>query len=81
VIELSTNAFDALRKDEDFILYRGRSKDDASPVLVLSPALEYPTPGSLKRLEHEYSFREELDASWAARPIALPGTGIVQYWC
>ena len=71
MIELSTHAFEVLRKDEDFILYRGRSQGDGSPVLVLSPALEYPTPGSLKRLEHEYSFREELDASWAARPIAV----------
>ena len=25
---------------------------------------------SLKRLEHEYSLREELDSRWAARPIA-----------
>ena len=26
---------------------------------------------SLKRLEHEYSLREELDLGWAARPVAL----------
>jgi hypothetical protein len=29
VIELSTRVFEVLRKDEDFILYRGRSKGDA----------------------------------------------------
>ena len=40
-------------------------------VLVLSPVAEYPTPESLKRLEHEYSLREELDPAWAARPIAM----------
>jgi hypothetical protein len=71
VIELSRHVFEPLRKDEDFILYRGRSKDDASQVLVLSPLAEYPTPESLKRLEREYSFREELDPTWAARPIAI----------
>jgi hypothetical protein len=60
VIELSRYVFEALRKDEEFILYRGRSKDDAPQVLVLSPVVEYPTPKSLKWLEHEYSLREEL---------------------
>jgi len=71
MIELSTYVFDVLRKDEEVILYRGRSKDDASQVLVLSPVAEYPTLESLKRLEHEYSFREELDPAWAARPMAM----------
>ena len=71
MIDLSRYVFEALRKDEEFILYRGRSKDDASQVLVLSPAVQRPTPESLKRLEHEYSLREELDPAWAARPIAI----------
>jgi serine/threonine protein kinase len=108
VIELSTCVFEVLRKDEDFVLYRGLSKGDASEaaftrrlrqatarvdpsemqsgecdrakasrsqILVLSPALEYPRPESLKRLEHEYSFRKELDTAWAARPI-----GITRLW-
>jgi PAS domain S-box-containing protein len=71
VIELSGYSLETLRKDEQFILYRGRSKDNAFRVLVLSPAVEYPPPESLKRLEHEYSIREELDPKWAARPIAI----------
>jgi predicted ATPase/signal transduction histidine kinase/PAS domain-containing protein len=71
VIELSRFVFEALRKDEEFILYRGRRQDDADQLLVLSPVAEYPTPESLKRLEHEYSLREELDRTWAARPIAM----------
>jgi len=44
VIKPSRYVFEALRKDEKFILYRGRSKDDASQVLVLSPLAEYPSP-------------------------------------
>jgi hypothetical protein len=75
VIELSTYALEALRKDGEFILYHGRGKETASRVLVLSPVAEYPAPESLKRLEHEYSLREELDSSWAARPIAMARQG------
>src|SRR5262249_9217862 len=71
VIELSRHVFEALRKDEEFILYRGRSKGGGSRVLVLSPVVEHPRPESLKRLEHEYSLRDELDPKWAARPIAI----------
>jgi serine/threonine protein kinase len=71
VIELSKYIFEALQKDEEFILYRGRSKDDGTQILALSPVLEYPAPESLKRLEHAYFLREELDHAWAARPIAM----------
>ena len=46
-------------------------QDDTSQILVLSPVAEYPAPESLKRLEHEYSLREELDPAWAARPMAI----------
>jgi PAS domain S-box-containing protein len=71
VIELLRYVFEPLRKDEDFILYRGRSKDGGSHVLVLAPLAEYPAPEILKWLEHAYSLREELDPTWAARPIAI----------
>ncbi|MGA8482162.1 MAG: AAA family ATPase [Chthoniobacterales bacterium] len=71
MIDLSRYVFEPLRKDEEFILYRGQSEDAPIKVLVLSPVVEYPTPESLKRLEHAYSLREELDPRWAARPIAM----------
>jgi serine/threonine protein kinase len=71
VIELSRYALEALRKDEEFILYRGRSPDDAPPILVLSPVVEHPQPESLKRLEHEWSLREALDSAWSVRPIEV----------
>ena len=70
-MNLSGYVFEALRKDEEFILYRGQSKDLGSQVLVLSPAVQRSTPESLKRLEHEYSLKQELDPSWATRPIAI----------
>jgi len=55
MIELSSYVFEALREDKEFILNRGRNKDDAVQVLVLSPAVRRPALESLKRLEHEYS--------------------------
>jgi serine/threonine protein kinase len=71
VIELSKYVLEALRKDKESILYRGRSQDDTSQILLLSPAVECPTPQSLKRLEHEYSLKQELDPTWATRPVAI----------
>jgi hypothetical protein len=71
VIELSRYVIEPLRQDDNFIIYRGRSKYDASQILVLSPLAEYPAPEILKRLEREYSLREELDPRWVARPMAM----------
>ncbi|MBV9873147.1 MAG: AAA family ATPase [Verrucomicrobia bacterium] len=71
MIELSKHVFEPLRRDEDSILYRGRGEDDSSQVLVLAPAKEDPRRESVKRFEHEYSLREELDPAWAVRPIGF----------
>jgi len=71
VIELSRYFLEALRTDEELILYRGWSEDDATRVLVLSPVAERPRPETLKRLEHEFSLRDELNRAWFARPIAI----------
>jgi PAS domain S-box-containing protein len=67
VIELSTQ----LTRDDECVLYRARRKEDGSWILVLVPAVQHPNPDILKRLEHEYSLREELDREWALRPLAL----------
>src|SRR5271165_3867025 len=71
VIDLSTHRFDALAHDDECVLYRARKEEDGSEVLVLTPAVQYPKPEVLKRLEHEYSLRQELDREWAIRPLAL----------
>jgi hypothetical protein len=68
-MELSAYAFSALREGQ-FTLYRGLG-DGLAPILLVAPAGEYPSLGSLQRLEHEYAFKAELDAAWAARPVAL----------
>jgi PAS domain S-box-containing protein len=40
-------------------------------VLIVRLTAEHPTPASLDRLAHEYALRDELDAAWAVRPLAL----------
>ncbi len=60
-----------LREGTEFTLYRGRERDSQMPILVVAVAPEQASHQSLERLEHEYSLANELDAAWAAQPIAL----------
>jgi predicted ATPase/signal transduction histidine kinase len=75
VVELEEYALEPVRKDEEFILYRGqhRGPKDVAPssILLLAPVSTHPAPGTVKKIEHEYSFRSDLDATWAVRPLAL----------
>jgi len=73
VVEVSQYVLEALRRDEEFVLYRSEHSDQpGSPsVLFLTPASMQPALGSIKKIEHEYSLRDELDSSWAVRPLAL----------
>src|ERR1700761_9082669 len=71
VIELSRCTYQTLRADEEFTLSRARQDGEKSTVLMVAPVSEYPALGSLARLEHEYSLRNELDPDWALRPLAL----------
>jgi len=66
--ELSSYVFSPLREG-DSPFYRG-SGNGLEPPVLLSAAKD-DSPASHKRLEHEYSLRTELDAAWAARPLAL----------
>ena len=69
----SEYVLEPVRKDEEFVLYRGehRGRTDAPSVLVLAPVSARPAPESLQKLKHEYSLRDELDSAWAVRPLAL----------
>jgi hypothetical protein len=67
VIELSKYEFETLREDQAYVLYRGRSDGELPTILAVGPVSEYPVPGSLERLEHEYSVRDQLDSDWALR--------------
>src|SRR6478609_1460329 len=65
--ELSGYVFSSLREG-DIALYRG-SGNGLTPILLV--AAEETSPGCVERLEHEYALKAELDADWAARPVAL----------
>ena len=69
--DLSRYAFQVLRKDQEFVLYRGQREEVLSRILVLAPVAEYPAPEVLRRLEQAYSLKEELDGAWVARPTAI----------
>jgi PAS domain S-box-containing protein len=43
----------------------------AEVVLAVLPAAEHPTPQSLDPLTHEYQLKDELDGTWAAKPLEL----------
>jgi predicted ATPase len=67
VNELSGYVFSPLREG-DFALHRG-SGNGLAPVLLVTA--EGTSSGCLERLQHEYALKGELDADWAARPVAL----------
>jgi serine/threonine protein kinase len=66
-VEFSTDLLELLRKDDEFLLYRDRR----SSVLLLAPVSTRPALESLRKIEHEYSLKDELDPAWAVRPLAL----------
>ena len=68
-MELSNYEFSPLREG-DLPIQRGR-RDGLSPILVVALQEQNASDESVKRLEHEYGLRAELDIAWAARPIAL----------
>jgi hypothetical protein len=49
--------------DEEFVLYRAEHSSERGlpSVLVLAPASKHPPLATLKKIEHEYSLRHELE--------------------
>jgi PAS domain S-box-containing protein len=75
VVELADGTRERLREDGEFVLYRDRRRSSINlplnSTLVVSPVREHPAPRCLRRMEHEYSLRAELDPAWAVRPLAF----------
>src|SRR6202166_4271362 len=67
VKELSSYVFSPLREG-DIALYRGAG-NGLPPILLV--AAEETSLDCVERLEHEFALKAELDADWAARPVAL----------
>ena len=55
--------------------WRADIEGGRNAVLTVLPAAEYAPQAVLDRLAHEYELRDELDAAWAARPLALARQG------
>ena len=61
-----------LREDHELILYRGHAKEVTAPsVLLLATVSPRPALETVEKLQHEYSFRNELDTTWTVRPMTL----------
>src|SRR5262245_23371683 len=75
VMRLSQYHLEPLRQDGEFILYRGLRLADAETrarsILALCPLMERPAHATIKKLEHQFSLKDELDSGWALRPISL----------
>ena len=70
----SVSDLQVLWEDGERVFCRGwRADSDTgrSAALAVLPAAEYAPQAVLDRLAHEYELRDELDAAWAARPLAL----------
>src|SRR5262245_50159938 len=64
----------ALWEDGDRVFRRGWQVDNHGkrrPVLIALPAADYPSRSTLDRLTHEYELKDELDETWAMRPLDL----------
>jgi serine/threonine protein kinase len=71
-VELAGYSLESLRDDGEFILYRACAKQlEPASLLLLALASPWPTPETVKKIEHEYSLRSELDSAWALRPLTL----------
>jgi PAS domain S-box-containing protein len=66
-VKLSSYVFSPLREGE--ISLHRCSGNGLAPILLV--AADDTSPGCVERLEHEYALKSELDADWAARPVAL----------
>jgi PAS domain S-box-containing protein len=63
-----------LWKDSERVFHRGWRLDDDGKrraVLLVAPAADHPSRSTLDRLAHEYELKDELDGTWAVRPLEL----------
>jgi PAS domain S-box-containing protein len=69
--DISSYTLESLRKDAEFVRYRGQRETEPSHILIVAPLSKRPAQGTLRRLEHEYALRTRLDPAWAVLPVAL----------
>jgi serine/threonine protein kinase len=75
---IGDSAFLVLWEDGERALCRtwcAQADGTLTPVLVARPTAEHPTRASVDRLTHEYDLKDQLDSTWAARPLELVREG------
>jgi hypothetical protein len=73
-VAYSDGGSEVLWEDGERAFHRGwRLNDDGKrrDVLIALPAADHPSRSSLERLTHEYELKDELDGTWAVRPLEL----------
>jgi PAS domain S-box-containing protein len=68
--ELANCIVETLLEDSELVIWRAQIDDGSSSWLLASLASDRRAAG-LTKLQHAHSLREELDFSWAARPLEL----------
>lgn len=63
-------ALEALLVDGNIVRYRARSQDAAQSWLIAVPT-DLPSEAVLRRLQQEFAPADQLDSTWAVRPVAL----------
>jgi hypothetical protein len=74
----SDDSCQGLWEDGEHVFSRGWRTDhdgNRSTVLIVLPAAEHPSRSSLDRLAHEFALKDELDGTWAVRPLELRNAG------
>ena len=67
----SGHAPEILSEDGELVLSRGMWDGEPFPLLATMPSSTQPSPETVARLQHACALREELDPTWAARPVRL----------
>src|SRR5215472_12086717 len=63
-----------LWKDSERVFHRGWRLDDEGKqraVLLVAPAADHPSRSTLDHFSREYELKDELDGTWAVRPLEL----------
>jgi PAS domain S-box-containing protein len=67
------NSLQVLWEDGERVFCRGERHADGqrAAILAVLPAAEQPAPATLDRFAREYELKDELDGTWAVRPLEL----------
>ena len=73
-VAYSDGGSEVLWKDSERVFHRGWRLDDEGKrraVLLVVPAADHPSRSTLDHFSHEYELKDELDGTWAVRPLEL----------